>query len=130
MKIRGRQVCALLDTGAKVNVMDTQTMDDMGLRKYLEPEANHIYGVSGTPISMIGSIELPIKVPGEGTRWTRVHVLVGEEQSLLLGRQFLQLFSKVVFNWNDTVTYQKYLYRPELPLIFLHIYLLIIESTH
>ena len=88
VKIRGRQVCALLDTGAKVNVMDTQTMDDMGLRKYLEPEANHIYGVSGTPISVIGSIELPIKVPGEGTRWTRVHVLVGEEQSLLLGGNF------------------------------------------
>ena len=30
----------------------------------------------------------------------------------------------------NTVTYQKYLYRPKFPPIFLHIYLLIIESTH
>ena len=33
-------------------------------------------------------------------------------------------------NLDYTVTYQKYLHRPKFPLIFLRIYLLIIESTH
>ena len=101
VKIRGKPCYALLDTGAKVNVMDTQTMDDLKLRRYLEPEDSLIYGVSGTPISVVGKIELPIEVPGEEVRRTKIHVLVGEGQSLLLGRQFLKLFTRVTFDWSN-----------------------------
>ena len=62
--MRGREIYALLDMGAKVNVMDTETMDDLGLRKYFKQETSLIFGLSGTPTSVIGWIKLPIEIPG------------------------------------------------------------------
>ena len=38
-------------------------------------------------------------------QWTRVHVLDGKEHTLLLGRQFLRHFGRVIFEWEDgTIT--------------------------
>ena len=108
VKIQGQTICALLDTGARVNVMDKQTIDELGLTHHVKPESSHVYGICGTPVAVVGSIEIPIEVDDKTTEWTRVYVLEGKEQALLLGRQFLEQFGRVVFDWEDrTITLGK-----------------------
>ena len=105
VRVRGQLINALLDTGAKVNVMDTQTMEELGLDRVLSPDVGQIYGVGGTPINVIGTVEIPIELGGQEVRGVRVHVLEGEDQALLLGRQFLKLFGRVTFDWQmGTIT--------------------------
>ena len=105
VKVRGLVVRALLDTGAKVNVMDMQTMKELGMINHLKPGIGRVYGVGGAPITVIGAVEIPLELGDRETRWVRVHVVEGEEQALLLGRQFLRLFGRVTFDWEaGTIT--------------------------
>ena len=92
---------ALLDTGAKVNVMDVRTLRELKLSDALITHAGRVYGVCGTPVAVVGNVEIPIKIPGIETCWTKVHVLEGDEQVLLLGRQFLKSFGRVTFDWEE-----------------------------
>ena len=64
VKCRELAIRALLDTGAKVNVMDIQTMEELEMSHHLKPGGELVYGVTRT---------------------------------LLLGRQFIRLFSRVTF---------------------------------
>ena len=50
-------------------------------------------------VAIVGTVEIPIELRDRDTRWVQVHVLEGEEQALLLGRQFLKLFGRVTFDW-------------------------------
>ncbi|KAI6661455.1 hypothetical protein LOD99_13327 [Oopsacas minuta] len=105
VRVYGLPILALLDTGAKVNVVDRQTVEYLGLGQLIKPEIGHVYGVCGTPVSVVGSIEIPIEVNGEEAGKTHVQVLDGEGQALLLGRQFFRRFGRVEFDWNKgTIT--------------------------
>ncbi|KAI6661486.1 hypothetical protein LOD99_13359 [Oopsacas minuta] len=105
VRVYGLPILALLDTGAKVNVVDRQTVEYLGLGQFIKPEIEHVYGVCGTPVSVVGSIEIPIEVNGEEAGKTHVQVLDGEGQALLLGRQFFRRFGRVEFDWNKgTIT--------------------------
>eukprot|EP00800_Vazella_pourtalesii_P022445 TRINITY_DN8813_c0_g1_i1.p1 TRINITY_DN8813_c0_g1~~TRINITY_DN8813_c0_g1_i1.p1 ORF type:complete len:122 (-),score=10.51 TRINITY_DN8813_c0_g1_i1:292-657(-) len=85
--------------------MDKQTVNELGLSRHVKPEASQVYGVCGTPVAVVGNIEFPIKVDDTETKWTRVHVLDGNEQTVLLGRQLLRQFGRVMFDWEDrTIT--------------------------
>ena len=99
VKVRGLPVRALLDTGAKVNVMDIQTMRGLGVSHCLNPRGGQVYGVAGTPVAIVGTVEIPIELRNQDIRWVQVHVLEGEEQALLLGRQFLKFFGRVTLDW-------------------------------
>ena len=101
VKIGDSTICALLDTGAKVNVMDVQTMRELGLTNRLRAETGHVFGVGGAPVTVVGKVDIPIS--DEEARWTRVHILEGEEQALLLGRQFLRSFGREMFDWDKGV---------------------------
>ena len=80
-----------------------QTMQELGLTDRLRSKTGQVYGVGGAPVTVVGSVDIPISVSGEEARWTRVHVLEGEEQALLLGRQFLKSFGRVTFDWDEGV---------------------------
>ena len=103
VRVGDSAIRALLDTGAKVNVMDVQTMRELGLTDRLRSKTVQVYGVGGAPVTVVGSVDIPISVSGEEARWTRVHVLEGEEQALLLGRQFMKSFGRVTFDWDEGV---------------------------
>ena len=108
VRVHGQPILALLDTGAKVNVVDRQTVEYIGLGQFIKPEIGRVYGVCRTPVSVVGSIEIPIEVNGEKAEKTHVQVLDGEEQALLLGRQFLRRFGRVEFDWDKgTITLGK-----------------------
>ena len=103
VKIAGSTCRALLDTGAKVNVMDENTMIELGLENQLVSTGGQVYGVCCTPVTVKGYVEVSIKIAGEKDRMDRIQVLSGEEQALLLGRKFMQKFGRIAFDWEAGV---------------------------
>ncbi|KAI6651366.1 Retrovirus-related Pol polyprotein [Oopsacas minuta] len=83
VRVYGQPILALLDTGAKVNVVDRQTVEYLGLGQFIKPEIGHVYGVCGTPVSVVGSIEIPIEVNGEKAGKTHVQVLDGNVKATI-----------------------------------------------
>ena len=65
VKVGDSSIRALLDTGAKVNVMDLRTLEKLELTNFLRTDdTGLVYGVGGTPITVVGSVETPIRIPG------------------------------------------------------------------
>ena len=91
---------ALLDTGAKVSVMDVGTMRELKLEHKLMPSRGQVFGVCNIPVRVIGYVDAPIKITNESSKVSRIQVLEGHGQALLLGRQFMQLFGCVTFDWS------------------------------
>ena len=75
MKVEINSIQTLLDTGAKVDVMYVRTLRELKLTNCLRPDPCLVYGVGGTPISVVGSVDIPISVPGADTCWVNVHIL-------------------------------------------------------
>ena len=82
---------------------DRQTVEYLGLGQFIKPAIGRVYGVCGTPVSVVESIEIPIEVNGEKVEKTHVQALDGEEHALLLGRQFLRRFGRVEFDWDKEI---------------------------
>ena len=99
VQIEERTTRALLDTGARINVMDVSTMKELKLEGKLIHTPGCIFGVCKTPVQVLGYLDASIKVPNESTRLVRIQVLEGEDQALLLGRQFMHQFGRVIFDW-------------------------------
>ena len=76
---------------------------DYRLTNRLRAETGQVFGVGGAPVTVVGKVDIPISVSDEEARWTRVRILEGEEQALLLGRQFLRSFGRVMFDWDKGV---------------------------
>ena len=72
VKVRGLPVRALLDTGARVNVMDIQTMRELGVSHCLNTRVGQVYGVAGTPVAIVGIVEIPIELRDRDTRLVQV----------------------------------------------------------
>ena len=88
----------IVDTGARVNVMDVSTMRDLGLEEKLVPSTGRVFAVCNAPIQVLGYLDVSIKVPGESANTMRIQILEGKDQALLLGRQFMQQFGCVMFD--------------------------------
>ena len=91
---------ALLDTGAKVSVMDIGTMRELKLGHRLVSSQGQAFGVCNLPVRVIGYVDTSIKIINESPKWSRIQVLEGNGQALLLGRQFMQLFGC----WNAKIS--------------------------
>ena len=103
IEIAGVTTRALLDTGARISVMDMKSMNRLGLQHKLVATGGQVYGICNSPVSVIGYVEAQINVSGDKNPVERIQVLRGDEQTLLLGRQFMQKFDRVVFDWNSGV---------------------------
>ena len=100
VKVNGMTTRALLDTGAKVSVMDVGTMRELKLEHKLMPSRGQVFGVCNIPVRVRGYVDAPIKITNESSKVSRIQVLEGHGQALLLGRQFMPLFGCVTFDWS------------------------------
>ena len=63
-----------------------------------------MFGVCNTPVNVSGYVDVYIRVPNEKKKLIRIQVLEGEDQALLLGRQFMHEFgSRLDFDWRAGV---------------------------
>lgn len=97
LKVNGHTVAAILDTGAKPSVVDTLTIQRLGLENLVVPAKSRVYGLCNSPVQVTGYVEVPIQIVGEKPVHHRIHVIQQCEPTLLLGRQFMRLFSRAVF---------------------------------
>ena len=98
--IAGRQVTALLDTGAKPSVIDLKTLSGLGLRKYLNPARSKVFGLCQSPVKVLGRIDVEVEI-GQEHAVVRFYVLDSEEPTLLLGREFMSCFDRVTFEFRN-----------------------------
>ena len=58
MEIEGILTRALLDTGAKVSVMDEHTIKGLGLDKRMVRTSGCVFGVGSIPVKVLGYVEV------------------------------------------------------------------------
>ena len=103
VNIEGKRVAALLDTGAKPLVIDRGTLCGLGLVSRMVTSPSRVFGLGKSGIRVQGHVDVTIQVPGAAVEpvLTRVKVLDSEEPTLLLGREFLNRFGSVTFDWKN-----------------------------
>ena len=52
LKVNGHTVAAILDTGAKPSVVDTQTIQRLGLENLVVPAKSQVYGLCNSPVKV------------------------------------------------------------------------------
>ena len=65
LTIDGSPTRVLLDTGAKINVMDVRSMRELGLENKLIHTGGQVYGICSNPVTVKGYVKVSVKVPGE-----------------------------------------------------------------
>ena len=94
---------AMLDTGAAVCVTDLEIVKHIGLHKSIMETKSNLVDASGNAMPIIGAVDIPITVsPHLPTVRQRFYVLDSQSNSnVLLGRDFMQKFGTVSFNFNS-----------------------------
>ena len=99
VKMGNCDVTAMLDTGAKPCVIDRNTLAKLKLDRELVHAPSEVYGLCSSPVQVLGYVDTLIQVDNERPVTQRLRVLDSEERTLLLGRQFMEKFDKVTFDW-------------------------------
>ena len=89
----------MLDTGAKPCVIDRNTLAELKLGSELVRAPSEVYGPFSSPVQVLGYVDTLIQVGNERPVTQRLRVLDSEERALLLGRQFMEKFDTVTFDW-------------------------------
>ena len=96
--IAGKEISAILDTGAKPSVMDRNTLAQLGLDDHIQPACNHVFGLGKAPVPIVGKVNVKVKI-GRAEATTAIYVLDNDEPTLLLGREFMVCFDRVTFDF-------------------------------
>ena len=78
------KVEAMLDTGARHSVIDSDTGRGLGLPVF--PAAHKVYGLCNNPVRVNGYIDAPIKGNDREPVIERIEVLDSNEPTILIGR--------------------------------------------
>ena len=74
IKIAGKEVPALLDTGAKPSVMDRKTLEQLGLSDHIQPTCSHVYGLGQAPVLVLGIADVKVRI-GRAEATTSYYIL-------------------------------------------------------
>ena len=96
--IAGKEISAILDTGAKPSVMDRNTLAQLGLDDHIQPACIHVFGLGKAPVPVVGKVNVKVKI-GRAEATTAFYVLDNDEPTLLLGREFMVCFDRVTFDF-------------------------------
>ena len=56
VKIAGKEVSAVLDTGEKPSVIDRKTLAQLGLSGHIQPARSSVLGFGQTPVPVLGRV--------------------------------------------------------------------------
>ena len=101
VRIEGRKVRAILDTGATPCVIDKGTVERLKLGRRIEYEPSKVFGLCNSPVRVLGYIKAEIEVGSCKPLVQRLQVLDSEEPTVLLGRQLMQRLGTVSFDFNQ-----------------------------
>ena len=98
VKISGKEVSAVLDTGAKPSVIDRKTLAQLGLSGHIQPVRSRVFGLGQKPVPVPGRVEADVNI-GQAAATTYFYVSDSDEPTLLLGREFMICFDRVTFDF-------------------------------
>ena len=95
-----KNVNATLDSGAGCSVIDIGTLKELGIQNNIVPSADHLVNASGERMDIAGVVNIRLQLRGLKTINHEFKVLNAKTFSnVLLGRDFMKLFSKVTFDF-------------------------------
>ena len=99
VKLGSKEIIAMLDTVAKPSLIDRNALSELNLQGQLVRAPNEVYGLCNSPVRVLGYVDVKIQVGVEKPVIQRLCVLDSEERTVLLGRQFMEQFDEVTFDW-------------------------------
>ena len=99
VKINGKSVSALLDSGAGPSVMDLQTVRNLGLQEHMRSISNKIFGLTQEPVNVVGRLEVLLDLGDNQIVRHSFEVLSGVHNTCILGRDLLSKFGALEFDW-------------------------------
>ena len=99
--MNGKEVNAILDSGAGCCVIDIGTLEELGLLDNIVSKSNHLVNASGERMDIAGIVNIELRLQGMRPKVHEFKVLNAKTFSnVLLGRDFMKLFGKVTFDFN------------------------------
>ena len=102
VRIQGKEVAAMLDTGATPCVIDRGTVERLNLTQIIEHEPSKVYGLFNSPVQVLGYMMVKVKVGLHRPVVQKLQVLDTEEPIVLLGRQLMQQLGTVSFDFQNS----------------------------
>ena len=99
VKIGGRRLAAMFDTGASPCVMDSDTARKTRLFERMIPARTDVYGLCNNPVPVLGYADAEIFLERGEPAVQRIQILQTEEPTLLLGRLFMRKLGSVQFDF-------------------------------
>ena len=99
IELEGHCVSAMLDTGARPNVMDYNTLQELNLNQNMIDHPVQVFGLCDSPIKVLGYFDAEIRVGKHAPVRQRLKVLDYDNSILILGRLFMGMFSEVAFDF-------------------------------
>ena len=99
VRIGGKRLAAMLDTGASPCVMDSGTAKRTNLFEKMVPAPTDVYGLCNSPVPVLGYADAEIFMERGEPTVQRIQILQTEEPTLLLGRLFMQKLGRVEFDF-------------------------------
>ena len=97
-----KDVNATLDSGAGCSVMDIGTLGELGLQDNIVPCSDHLVNASGERMDIAGVVNVRLQLHGIKAIKHEFKVLNAKTFSnVLLGRDFMKLFGKVTFDFDN-----------------------------
>ena len=101
VKLNGRSISALVDSGAGPSVIDIETVHNLGLEPELVNKPGRIFGLSKDPVKVVGTLELTLDLGNGQILDHAFEVLSGAQSTCILGRDLLAKFGVTEFNWEN-----------------------------
>ena len=99
VKVAGKVVAAVFDTGAKPSVMDRKTLGELGLENQVIPAKTKVFGLCQNPVQVIGRVKIDVNTGQSKVVTANFHVLDSQHPTVLLGREFMAHFDQVTFDF-------------------------------
>ena len=90
-------IIAMLDSGAQPSIVDKGTLSS--LKVSYACCSGTVHGVGATPVSTLARVQLDVAIGQICSLKHMFLVLDAEEPTIILGRNFLSLFSSTEFDW-------------------------------
>ena len=97
VKINGREINAMLDTGADPSVVDRVTAQRLGLAYH--PNRSRVFGVGHIPVAVCGRACVSIDIGDNQVVEYGLDILDTEAKTVILGRGLLAHFGGTTFDW-------------------------------
>ena len=100
IEVEGHRISAMLDTGARPNVVDStvNTLQDLNLNQNIVDHPGQVFGLCDNPIKVLGYFDT-VRVGKHRPVKQRLKVLDYDNPTIIIGRLFMVSFSEVAIDF-------------------------------